>query len=384
MSDAISAQVAEIQETAYGSNPTAAAMQLLRLKSFNLAQKTSTKVSDELRSDGQTVDVVRTGIGLEGDMGFEMSYGAHDERIRRVLRSSAWAAEVTKTGTIYSMSSVDNSLNRASGDFVADAFVAGAWIKTTAFGTAANNGFFKIVSVATTKLVLSNGTVTTESAGATVTIRQGAMITNGTTLESVAIEQKMTDIASEFAIFNGVCYTGFNLDVNDQNLLMGTIKMTGKKESSASATIGTSYTAAPTGAILNAIDHVTAIYENGASSAAKLTGLSINAATRPRTQLSSLGAASMGKNRFQMSGSFEAYYASKTIYDRYLNFTQTSITFLMTDAAGKSILFDFPAVKFTDGSRIIAGVDTDIMAKMAWTAFMHATEGIMCRVQRWP
>lgn len=384
MSDAISAQVAEIQESSYGSNPTPAAMQLLRLKSFNMAQKTSTKVSDELRSDGQTVDVVRTGIGLEGDMGFEMSYGAHDERIRRVLRSASWAAEITKTGTVYSMAAGDNSLNRSSGDFVADAYTVGAWIKTSGFATAANNGFFKIVSIATTKIVLSNGTVSTEAAGPSVTIRQGAMITNGTTLESVALEQKMTDLASEFAIFNGVCYTGFNLDVNDQNLLMGTIKMTGKKETSAAATIGTSYTTAPTGAILNAIDHVTAIFENGSSAAAKLTGLSIAAPTRGRTQIASLGAASMGKNRFQMGGSFEAYYASKTIYDRYLNFTQTSITFILTDSAGKSYVFDFPAIKFTDGSRIIAGVDTDIMAKMAWTAFMHATEGIMCRVQRWP
>jgi hypothetical protein len=88
-------------------------------------------------------------------------------------KSDTDTAEKTDTDTVYEMDDTDNSLKRSSGSFITDGLSAtediGRWIKTSGFTTAANNDNFRIVSVAATKIVLSDGEVVTEAAGDTVT-----------------------------------------------------------------------------------------------------------------------------------------------------------------------------------------------------------------------
>jgi hypothetical protein len=173
----VSASATElVVEEAIGANEAAVAgcsiktaYNELRFTGEQFGQTTVVEESDEIRDDRQVADVKRSSVSAGGEMNFELSYGMLDDLLEAALMSADWPDVVTDEQTTFSMDSTDNSINDSGSGFVAAGFLANQWIKTSGFATAANNGYFKIVSITAGKMVLAGGTVVTEAAGATDT-----------------------------------------------------------------------------------------------------------------------------------------------------------------------------------------------------------------------
>ena len=240
VSDANRAQLAYIEETTFGSQVTGSNLQTMRLTGESLKGTQETQVSNELRSDRQISDIVRTGLGMSGGVNAEMSYGAYDDLILAGLMASAWSSPVT-VGPITTIdaSDTDNSFNDSANGF--GSLVVGQWVKVSGFTTAANNGIFKLTSVAAGKIIVSGGTLVTEAVGDSVTIVMGAQAVNGTTKISFNIERKYTDLSNEFALFTGCMVNGFGLSVALKNMVTASFDFAGKKEESETASGGTGY-----------------------------------------------------------------------------------------------------------------------------------------------
>ncbi len=83
-----------------------------------------------------------------------------------------------------------------------------------------------------------------------------------------------------------------------------------------------------------------------------------------------------------MTGTLQAFFASKTEMDKYRNFTTSSIAVQLQDDAGNTYIIDFPSIKYTDGENVVSGENTDIIADLPFTAFRDATEGITIRIAK--
>ena len=383
MSDSDLMQMSHIAEDTFGEAKSGSNLQIMRYISESLHQETASQVSAEIRGDRQKVDVKRTNVTSAGNVDFEMSYGSHDDFLMAALAASAWSAEVTDiaAATTISAESADNSFNDSGSGF--GSYTAGNWIEVRGFtGDVINNGYFKIVTATSAKLIVEGGTLVDDAVGEEVTITQLGAITNGVTSHSFNIEKEYTDLSSEFSLILGAMIDQFSLNVPADAIITGSFTFLGSEEQSLASSNGTGYDAASTTEVFSAIDEVLSVRENDIDYAITSFAMSLANNLRARLVVGTLGAISIGKGSVDLTGTLQAYYASKTIMDKYLNFTTTSLAIVFEDTAGNGYIIDIPYMRYTSGQRVAGGQNTDILADMAFTATMDPTEEVTIRIAR--
>ncbi len=359
-----------------------AAFSDMRITSESLTQDTDTTSSQELRSDRQVPDFVRTNVSAAGETPIEMSYGAFDDLLESALLSPAWTADVTAitAAATISADATDNSFND-SGSGMAT-YGVNQWIRVSGFGTAANNGYFKIVSVAAGKIVVQGNTLVTEAAGPSVTIKQGGSITNGIILKSYTLEKEFTDLTNEFALYKGMSVEQFTMSVASDAIMTGSFSWIGKNAVSDNFTKSSSKAAVASNSVMNGIDNVNSILESGEANNATNFELTLTNNLRARQQIGTLGAISVGTGTVDVTGTLNQYFETKALFDKYLNFTTTSLAMVIVDASNNAYVVDFPSVKITSGERVSGGINQDIIAALEFGAFLDPTENITFRIAR--
>lgn len=390
MSDANRVSLAYAAETSFGTLPGSPAFTALRYVSESLKQETDTTQSNEVRADRQISKVTRTGLRASGGLDFELSYGAYDDFWAALLfHSTTWTSGVSieSAATDISAAASDNSFNSAGAGFTTTGVSAGDWVKVSGFtgSPTANNGYFKVVSITTSKIVVSGGTLVDDAAGEAVTIASGDKIENGTTFNHFTIERQYEDLSNEFAYYPGMTLDTGSLNITTGSVITGSFGFLGKQEVSNTATLDASsgYTAAPTNDVMNAVENVAKVIEGTGTSNATELSFSVENNLRERLQIATLGAISVGAGTIAATGSFVKYFESKAIANKYLNFTDTSIAYPVEDASGKAYVFDFPQIKYTDCERVAGGVNTDVFARLSWSASADSTENVTVRISRW-
>lgn len=385
MSDANRVGLLYAEETTWGTVPSpAATFKRVRFTSEDFKQATDTDESEEIVSDRQVADIIRQAIRAEGPLNFEFSYGAFDDFIQAALMAaSGFGSEtvICASDTAVDASSADNSFNHATAWDATP--TVGEWIRVTGFTETANNGYFKVLTATSQKITVSGGTLVTEAAGDSIDIDQAASLVNGTTPNSYTIEREYEDVANEFAYFTGMMVDQFNLNVPSRGKVNGSFQFIGKQEVSATATQGDgSPTAAPTNSIMQTVDHVSAILENYGAVTVVEANISLSNNLRDRAAVGVLGALSIGSGRCRVSGNVQLYFSSKTIPDKYLNFTESSLCIVLAGSGGQYV-FELPATHYTDMTRGASGVDQDVIVNVALGAKKDASEAKTIRVSRW-
>lgn len=382
VTDANLVQIAYGKEVTFGVPITASHLKKLRHTGESLKQDTSVDQSKEIRSDRQVADIVRTSIGASGGLNFELSYSTYDDFLLSVLMAASWSSPVT-VGPIATISAAasDNSYNDSASGF--GSLVANQWVKVTGFTTAANNGYRKILTKAAGKITVSGGTLVDEVAGGSRTIVMGAMATNGVQKDSYNIERKYTELTSQLALFTGVMFNEISLAAELKAMVTGSFGTLGAKEISEAASAATGYDDATTTGIMNCVDNIVNVLEGQAAGSSVLGfSMAVNNNLRSREKIGTLGAFSIGTGKCNVSGTLRIYFETNTLFDKYLNFTSTSLAFVFQDAAGNGYVFSFPQVKLTAAERPAAGENQDIIVPFNWQGSMHATEGITVRVTK--
>ena len=379
MSDTSRVQLAYVAESSFGVQVTGSNLQILRITGESLKQDVASSQSNEIRSDRQIASIRRSRITASGGINFELSYGTYDALLAAALLDSAWGSPVTvcSSATV----SAAASGNKFTGTFTAP--TAGEWIKVSGFTNAANNGYFKVVAGSTSEITVSGGTLVNEASATGISITQGGSIVNGTSLSTFNLERTYSDLSSELSLFLGMAINGLSLNVPVEGEVTGGLEFLGSSESSETASGGTGYDAATQTEHMTALD-VQNLLENQAAMSIRAFSLSLNNNLRQRAIVGSSGVLSIGTGRCIVSGTLEAYYASKTIYDKYLNGTATALAVSLQDPAGNGYVIDLPAVKYTAGQRVAGGPDDDVMVPLSWSAHAHATEDVTIRIARFP
>jgi len=301
------------------------------------------------------------------------------------LRSDFTADSSFSAATV-DAAAADNSFNDSGSGF--PTLAAGQWIRVAGFSTnPVNNGWHEVVSQVAGKIVVAGVTLITEAVGDTITISDSTLV-NGVVKKSYTLEKNMNDVTQFFG-FTGCRVNTWSLVLASRQKVTGTFGVLGKAGALAATTLGSgAYTAAPTNLILNASANVARLFEGGAVLGAGVFAQTINIDFNQNLRVvDGIGqpdAVDIGLGRFNTTGTLDALFANEVLFNKYMNSTESAINVAIEDAAGNGYMVSFPAVVYTNGDIVGVGNDDQIIASMEWEAKMHATQGIMARIDRTP
>lgn len=383
MSDANRVQLAYIAEDTFGVKKTGSNLQVLRYNNESLKQDMATTRSEEIRSDRQISDIARIGVSASGGVDFELSYGSHDDFLKAALQSADWSTEIRVEGFTFSTDQADNSFNDSASRFVAAGFIVDQWINVAGFDNAANNGYFKIVSVAAGKMIVEGQTLETELVGASDPreIIQGASITNGVTAYSYNIEKDFADL-SILALLKGMSINSLSLEIPADGIIKGSLGFMGSAEESLDSSAGSGYDTETTSVIMTGANHVENFFENLGELSILSLSLNLNNNLRTRLQVGTLGVASMGSGSVEITGTVTLHLEDSVLFDKYLNQTVSSIVVAVQDVDGNGYIIELPAIKIIDATRAAGGINTDVIGSYEFSGYMDSDEEVSIRIAR--
>lgn len=261
-------------------------------------------------------------------------------------------------------------------DFTADMNLeVGQWIRTAGFTDAVNNGLFKITAIAAAQITLDTAVIETHAAETLVDFT-GVLLKNGTKRKSLAIEKSFTDIA-KFGTFSGMRGGELSQEIVSEQLVTASLTFSGKEVTTGSATLlGTSIPSGSTDS-LNATTNVGTIEEGGVALTTAIKGISITTGNnlRNKPQVGSKSPVDIGYGFIDVSGSLNAYFQDLALWDKFVNHTQTSLTWRFTDSAGNVMVYTIPRLYFSDGNPTSPGGNDDVMVPLEFTAIRDLTRG---------
>jgi len=399
MSDSSSVQLFFVAETAWGEIPVASPLVLseFRFTNESLTQNTETAVSEEIRSDRQVADIIRTQVGAGGDAGIELSFGSHDPLFEGALYDD-FSTEVNDTADIaISFPSPENNtaIFTNVGGGSPDPFkniVAGQFIRLVgSLASPTNDGFYKVLTVDSTASPESITVSPAPPSVETITGAQirGQFIRNGTTRKSFQIEKLFSDLSPlEIQRFSGMRVGSMDLNIAPGAIINGSFTFQGKQLIASSTSIGSQTQALSSDDVMSAVDNITDILINGeqiTDQAACFTNVQFTVENNLRDQpcIGSLALGGIGIGRTNVSGTIEAYFRNRALFDLYLDFLTTSVSFRAT-LGGDSYVFDFPAVKFTSGEVVAGGNDQDVIVSLEFESKRDPASDFMVAINRIP
>ena len=402
MSDANRVQLSYMAETTWGTTPSAA-LQAIRITSESLGFNIENIISNELDYTRMVGDLIQTGAENSGGIDFELSYGTFDDLLEGAMMGSWVGVAGGATGTITSGTAGSNlefTLNGTNdqiilGSGVTHDIVAGQWIRL--LNSTADDGYHYITAVSGATLTcaetLTGGEVLGESDAAVI---KGFRLRNGSTKKYYTIERYHADLTPALYFqFQGMMVNQMSLNVAANSILTGNMSFIGKglKDSAvATASCGTSTTAANDNNIINAVSNVANVMEGStlaALSSVYIQSLdfTLNNNLRGNAAIGTLGNTSVSLGRCEVGGSMNVYLANKTLYDKYLAGTESGISFRVSELATSthnSYVFTFPRVKFASDTVNAGGINTDVMENFTWQALRHASQSCLINIDRFP
>lgn len=381
MTSANRESIAFIEEVTWGTTPSTPTGQIVNFTGCTLGSENEATQSSTVRSDTNRVGNIRTGRTVSGDLGFELQYGGHDDFMEGVLRND-WATALAITAnTTVSAAASDNSFN-GTGLF-ANA-VPGQFVRVSGFSTAANNGYFRVVSKTNDKIVVAGGTLTNEAATPPITIK-GAILKNGTTQKSYTVERHFQEL-TQFLSFTGVRMDTMQLNISTGSIVTGSFATMGKTPARSGSTLWSGTTAAVTTDQFNSVNDLKRVWIDDSLVTTDLTEISFSVGTnsQKRPAIGSLDGEGIIQNSIAVSGTFSEYFENGTLLDKNIDYTDFSIGFVLEDGDGNAYGFSFPKCNITGGKPDNGGIDTQITIPYNFSSVLHPTLGFTVAITRMP
>lgn len=204
------------------------------------------------------------------------------------------------------------------------------------------------------------------------------VLKNGQTAKSFSLEKTIELGASdEYLRYTGMVPNTFSLDVTAGQIITGSVDFMGKGgATSASAISGSTYTSANTKGVMSAANDFASLSLDSLSPTPSIQTISLNINNNLRAQqaVGSVDAVGIGSGRFEVTGSLQAYFESKALYDNYLNATAGSLSFTLGSVTSEKYTISLPNIKLSSGRVVAGGNDQDVMTEINFQA-LYDTSG---------
>nr|WP_143846003.1 phage tail tube protein [Bradyrhizobium cosmicum]QDP27014.1 hypothetical protein FNV92_34890 [Bradyrhizobium cosmicum] len=307
------------------------------------------------------------------------------------------------SGDITAVTAGGNGLACTAADFTTFGMVPGEWVKVgdgdnancSFAGTAANNDFCRIASVAAKKVTFDRvpaGWAADTGTGKTIRVFTGDFLTNASTKRSNTIERQYLDhspVTYEYLrgmTLNTLAIRGqaaghrdLHQELYRPRRLSARRRWRGIRRDRCRR------------AELWRAQHLDQcrpsrlrwLGHHGANFVMQAT-ININNNLRAQKAIGSIGAVGIGNGEFNVSGSLQTYFGDPSIYQKIVNNTLTSYDQRVgrSDGNRETIVMDLPAIKMSGGSPSVSGKNQDVMIDAPFTAIRHATLGYTMSVGR--
>lgn len=383
------------EESSFGTAPTLATDYTnVRFTGEGLNRSVTSVASQEIRPDRQTPDNIQVDLSVAGDVSIEWSYQAFDDLLEGALQSD-WV-ETSLASTVVDTVVADSATNTLTFGAGLDlsTLTIGQNIRITGSVTTADNGIHKITGI-TGQVAAVSATpgITTDVTynDTDVLTVVGARLTNGVTQKSYTIQKQFRDVGDPaddyFNVFTGCRISTFNLDFAAGAIVTGAFGMMGLNGVMSTAAAGggdpTLYNASPTNEVMNAVTNLIGVQEGGAAiTDLQSLSLTLDNAIREQKAIGTLGNVGLGSGRLTLSGNITAYFQDQTLYDKHVNNTLTSLSWITVDSSGNRYIFTIPAVRITSANVVAGGLDQDVMVEMEWASQLDPVSGVMIQLDR--
>ncbi|WP_454735367.1 phage tail tube protein [Cupriavidus necator] len=378
-------QLAYIKETTFGVTPGAGNGTKLRVTGESLNFDITKDTSKEIRDDRQVNSAVPTGAQATGGLPIHMQYREYDPFMEAALQSTFAAYGTNGVGGTFTAAMAAGTITASAAPTGNSAFTTlqrGQWFRFVTTGTPSdpNNGkLFRVsttVSPTSTVITLDPSTPATVAASLTNSLLQTSRLTNGVTQSSFTLEKSFADIV-QFLTYRGMNVSKMSLQFASESLTNGSFDFMGKDAIIAGATaLPGTLAASQTYDIHNAATGVGQVWEGGApltSTYIKSLSLDVDNSLRAKTAIGTLGSVDIGTGTLKVTGSFEAYFASAALYQKFLADTSTQLTWSSLDAAGNGYVFTLPNVDISKATITAGGMDQDVMVQIDFQALADLT-----------
>lgn len=386
--DTSAVELGYVLESSWGTTPSSV-LTNLRVTSESLNPDETTAVSDEIRADGQIIDVLRTGISASGGFGFNLSYGEFDPFFAGALRG-AWASVWSNTLTVTIADSGSNSeiSDDGTGGVLGVGITVGSYIRISGLTSNSDeDGFYKVMAITDSDTIEVYPQLTAAASESSVTLDNDGHLRNASAVSSFTLEKAFTDV-TQFFSFTGMVIDTMSLTLDD-GIISGNFDFLGKAIARATSTVGSgSATAAGTNRVLTTADNIAGYREANAvfgdASSSIVTSFSLNVANNLRGQRghSSAYNQGIGKGRIVPTGSISMYFKNGSIYDKWLARTQTSLDTILTDDNGNTYIIGVPGVRLMNPNIVAGGTDQDVIASFDYQGVRHSTFGHSISIDR--
>lgn len=372
----------------------------VRFTDESFGHQQDTTQSNEIRADRQVPDIIRTGISAQGGYNGEISYNvtAFELFLKGLLgASSGFAAPPAVITQSFNATAATNQFDDDLTGVDLSGLSVGDWIRTSGFSNPANNGYFQITALDTVSspqtITVAGGSLVDETGSGDETIQGSAVMRNGTSKYSFAIEKQYQDLTLAARIL-GYRVGNLDLSLNPNEIATYSWSGQGKQVTDTAGTDLTNVnntldfstlatlTAAAANSVMNTVDGIGDLIINRDDPITTVTiqSLSINPQNELREQnalQSGIGPAGIGIGRFTASGSLSAYFEDKALLEEYLLFRTTDIAVVTKDGSGNAYLWDLPAIKIGgDALPKAAGNNQDAMVETDISAFRSTRNGL--------
>lgn len=378
-----------VKEVTYGVTPNNPALDLVRITGTTLGLAKDSLQSEEIRSDRQISDFRLGANQVGGDVSFELSYGSFDQFLEGVLLSSPWTSPAT-TGTT-ALGATATGYDRAAGDFTSDGFAVGQTVAVSGFVAAGANGKMLITAVAAltmTTTPLEGQTQGVEASSGDELILAAERAQSGVTRSSFTFVRNFDDLEvadNPFYIYKGVELNSVQLTIAANSMVTGTFSVVGQSQTTEQDLTSLGVPTYPPASTTSPLDSFTGSLNEGGTAVAVITEISMTLQNgiEPRFVVGSKDSILPSLGRSNLTGQVTAYFENSTLVNKFLNETESSITFSLPDGAGNILKFIIPRIKYTGGQPDVSG-EGPITLAMPFQALLDASEGTNLILERSP
>lgn len=297
---------------------------------------------------------------------------------------------LTVAGSVTTIQFPPGALDDAMGPALP--MLKGAWIKLQDFATAGNNVWLRAETVDLTADTVTTGTqtgmVTDAAATENVQAFYGSRLENGAGAISdnqFAVERRFEDhnpVTRE--LFLGMSLNNLSLNLSPQAIAVGSMTWFGFN--SAVSNDAPAYpdlyenlptdvpapqfdvynTSSDIGRLGRGVDSVDAA---GLNFVLEST-IEINNNLRRQPAVGVFGASGIGVGEFSVTGTLSTYFDNDEILQVILNNEETTLDVITQGGDGRSMVFDMPRIKFSDGSPDVAGKNQDVTIPGTYQAIL--------------
>lgn len=349
--------ISVIDEVTRGVTPGSGTPIYLRLTQRALNLSKNLLESEEVRASGQEADVRHGFRSIGGNFGFQLSHTDQDPILAKALRNT-WASKPTAvTGVDLTMGTTSGglvTLDRASGSFTSDGYVAGSLVLLDTLANAANNTYWvvrRVVSSTQLELYDPGGVAVAEGPTSGAGITSFRMLKMGNTLSTWSAEREFvyTGGTDQFQLFGGVTPNTLQLTLSPESIVTGAVVLLGMNGGAMSSSRGLpgTPTAVSDNEPFGAFDG-TLVVEGVANNVVTAFDFTINNNRSTEPVVGSYFTPDIFDGTTQITGNLTSFLEdTNALYNAFRDESTLQVLLSMADPSGNRMLAYFPRLKLT-------------------------------------